>query len=247
MDAVPPVKRGIAWPTAVAWIVTIGAAVAVVWLAVGLIGRCSPASIADGLGGGIASAARDLRDVLKPTVTVSPLVVLRGEDRTPKLVVYTHTADVIAPIEETWPYWGTTYSSAAAKGSRAQFYVPLDRMADKDIVFSPGREGVPARIVVIAPRPRVDTDMLVIAPESIEFTERNTGMQRVTRLFSAPDRERLTRLLRPALLEAMNRPEVRARAEQAGREYFERQFADMLRTELRIGRDVEVDVRWVDE
>jgi hypothetical protein len=238
--------RGIGWPAAAAWGLTAVAAVAVVWLAVGLVGRCSPASIAEGFGGGMASAARDLRDMLKPSVTVSPLVVLRGEDRTPKLVVYTHSADVVAPIENTYPFWGSTYSSATARNARAQFVVPLDAMDDRDIVFTPGREGVPARILVVAPRPRVDADMLVIPPEAIEITERNTGMQRVARLFSAPDRERLTRLLRPALLEAMNRPDVRARAEQAGREYFERQFADMLRTDLRLGRDVVVDVRWVD-
>jgi hypothetical protein len=47
-------------------------------------------------------------------------------------------------------------------------------------------------------------------------------------------------------VEAVSRPEVRARADRAAREFFERRFAEWLRAELEIGRDVEVDVRWVD-
>lgn len=235
------------WPGVVAWALTLAALVAMAWFTVSLLNRCTPATVAEGAGRGLASAAASLRDMLKPSVSVSPLVVLRGDDPTPKLVVYTHMADVVAPIEEAVPYWGSTYSSASARGCRAQFMIPLDRMTDRDLMLAPGGEGEPARIVVIAPRPRVDTDMLVIAPESIEFTERNSGMRTITRMFAGPDKERLTKLLRPALLEAMSKPAVRARAEQAGREYFEKQFADMLRTELRMGRDVVVDVRWVDD
>jgi hypothetical protein len=41
-------------------------------------------------------------------------------------------------------------------------------------------------------------------------------------------------------------PAVRARAEQSGREFFEKRFADWLRSDLRLGRDVVVDVRWVE-
>ncbi|MBL9141686.1 MAG: hypothetical protein JNK53_07450, partial [Phycisphaerae bacterium] len=159
------------WPGVVAWGMTLGALLAALWFGLGLIGRCTPASIAGELGGGIANAASNLRDLLKPTITVSPVVVLRGEDTSPKLVVYTHIADVVAPIEESVPYWGTTYSRATARNSRAQFVIPMDRMTDRDLVLAPGRDGEPARIVVIAPRPRVDTDRLVIAPETIEFTE----------------------------------------------------------------------------
>lgn len=225
---------------------TLVALLAAAWFAVSLLNRCTPGSIAEGIGGGIADAAQSVRDLLKPSVTVSPVVVLRGEDSSPKLVVFTHTADVVVPIEEAVPYWGTTYSQATARGSRAQFIIPMDRMTDRDLVLAPGRDGEPARIVVIAPRPRVDTDMLVIAPETMEFTERNTGMRSLTRMFSGPDKDRLTKLLRPALLEAMSKPDVRARAEKAGREYFEKQFAEMLRSELKIGRDVVIDVRWVD-
>jgi hypothetical protein len=246
--AVAPRSR---WAGVVTWGLTLAALLAALWFATSLLNRCTPATIAEGagrgIGQGLAAAAGNLRDLLKPSVTVSPLVVLRGEDRTPKLVVYTHMADVIAPIEETVPYWGSTYSSATARGCRAQFIIPLDRMTDRDLMLAPGGEGEPARIVVLAPRPRVDTDMLAISPESIEFEERNSGMRTITRMFAGPDKERLTKLLRPALLEAVSRPDVRARAEQSAREYFENQFAQMLRSELRMGRDVVVDVRWVDD
>jgi hypothetical protein len=39
---------------------------------------------------------------------------------------------------------------------------------------------------------------------------------------------------------------VRARAESAGREFFEQRFADWLRSDLKLGRDVVVDVRWTE-
>ena len=45
------------------------------------------------------------------------------------------------------------------KRRRVQFVVPVDRMNDQDVVFIPGSGGEPARIVVIAPRPRVDTEI----------------------------------------------------------------------------------------
>ena len=35
-------------------------------------------------------------------------------------------------------------------------------------------------------------------------------------------------------------------AEEAARAFFERRFVDWLREDLRIGRDVEVDVRWTE-
>jgi hypothetical protein len=88
--------------------------------------------------------------------------------------------------------------------------------------------------------------MLVIAPESIEFTERNTGLLYARSWLGMDNREQLTRSLRPRLLEAAGDAKVRARAEQAGREFFEKRYADWLRSDLRLGRDVVVDVRWTD-
>jgi hypothetical protein len=60
------------------------------------------------------------------------------------------------------------------------------------------------------------------------------------------NRDELVKHLRPRLVEAVSRPEVRARADRAAREFFERRFAEWLRAELEIGRDVEVEVRWVE-
>jgi hypothetical protein len=54
------------------------------------------------------------------------------------------------------------------------------------------------------------------------------------------------RQLRPRLLEAVSDPAVRARAEQSAREFFEKRFSEWLRTELRMGRDVTIDVRWTE-
>jgi hypothetical protein len=56
----------------------------------------------------------------------------------------------------------------------------------------------------------------------------------------------LVRQVRPRLLEAVSDPKVRARAEDAGREFFEKRFAEWLRSDVRPGRDVIVDVRWVE-
>jgi predicted pyridoxine 5'-phosphate oxidase superfamily flavin-nucleotide-binding protein len=245
MTEAPPIVHRSRWPGVVAWAMTLAAVLALAWFAVSLLNRCTPAGLAEGAGRGLAAVAERMSDILKPTITVSPLVVLRGEDKEPKLVVYSHTSDITVPLEES-AWYGTTYSSALARNCRAQFVVPIDRMTDRDVVLVPGRDGEPARILIIAPRPRLDTDMLVIAPDTIEFTERNSGLNRVTRMFAGPDRERLTKYLRPAMLEAMGSPDVRARAEQSAREFFEKRFAEMLRSELKMGRDVVVDVRWVD-
>jgi hypothetical protein len=127
-----------------------------------------------------------------------------------------------------------------------QFVVPLDRMTDRDVLLVPGSEGEPARIVVLAPRPRVDAEMLSIVPESIEFTERNTGLRYARSWLGMDNRDAMVRQLRPKLLEAVSDPDVRARAEQSAREFFEKRFAEWLRTELRMGRDVTVDVRWTE-
>lgn len=237
-EAAPTAHRS-RWPGVVAWALTLVAILALAWMTVSFISRCTPAGIAE-------AASANIRDLLKPTITVSPLVVLRGEDRTPKLVVFTHTLDVTVPLsEEAW--YGSSYSSAEARNCRAQFIIPIDRMSDDDVLLTAGKEGEPARIVIIAPRPQLDTDMLVIAPEDIKFTDRKTGLTYVTRLFSGPDKERLTRLIRPAAVEALSDPDLRKRAEEAGREFFEKSFAEMLRSELKVGRDVVVQVRWVDE
>ncbi len=231
------------WPTAVAWIVTVVGAVAIAWFGFDLLRQCSPVAVADRAGGAIRDAARTMADVLKPTVVSNPMVVLRGEDDTPKLVVYTHAADVADDL--TYDGWfGDTYSRIVAKNCRVQFVVPLDEMTAEDILFVPGREGEPARIVVLAPRPRVDAEMLVIAPESIEFTERNSGLLYARSWIGMDNRESLTRSLRPRLLEAVGEAGVRARAERAGREFFEKRFAEWLLPGVRLGRDVRVDVRW---
>lgn len=245
------------WPGVVAWICTLIAAVVVVWMGLNFLGRCTPGGIAqgagegagrfaEGAGKGAAALVTSVGALLKPEITVSPLTVLRGADDSPKIIVYTHAADVEVPLEdEAW--YGGTYTRALARNCRAQFVIPLDRMTDRDLVLVPGGNGEPARILVIAPRPRLDLEMLVIAPESIEFTERSTGLRRVTSLFAGPDRERMVRLIRPALVEAMADRALRTRVEEAGRRFFERNLAEMLRSELKVGRDVNVDVRWVDD
>ena len=65
---------------------------------------------------------------------------LRGDDATPKLVVFTHLADVAVDlVEDHW--YGDTYARVEAKNCRVQFIVPVDRMGDRDIVFVPGQEG----------------------------------------------------------------------------------------------------------
>ncbi|MFM1935822.1 MAG: hypothetical protein RI990_781 [Planctomycetota bacterium] len=230
--------------TAVVAIVA-AAVVALAWLAVDLVGQCSPTALMrTGAEGGRAIVGT-LADALKPKVSNAPLVVLRGEDPTPKLVVHTHAADVeIDLVEDTW--YGDTYSTVRARNCRAQFTVEVDRISDRDVVFVPTRGDEPARIVVLAPRPKVDADMLAIAPESIEFTERNTGLRFARSWLGLENRDALVRQLRPRLLEAVSDPAVRARAEQSGREFFEKRFAEWLRTDLRLGRDVVVDVRWVE-
>ena len=207
--------------------------------------ECTPSAWMRAGGDEARQTLRTLADALKPTAVTSPLVVLRGEDRTPKLVVYTHAADVAVDlVQDRW--YGDTFSRVEAKGCRAQFVVAVDRMSDDDVVLVPGADGEPARIVVLAPRPRVDEEMLAVAPESVVFTERNTGLRKARGLVGANNRDEVVRALRPALLEAVNDPRVRARAEEAGREFFAKRFAEWLRSDLRLGRDVEVDVRWVE-
>ena len=221
------------------------AAVALAWLAADVVGQCTPAALMKtGAEGGRAIVAT-LAEALKPKVSNAPLVVLRGDDPTPKLVVHTHVADVeIDLVEDTW--YGDTYSTVRARNCRAQFTVAVDRIADRDVVFVPTRGDEPARIVVLAPRPKVDSDMLAIAPESIELTDRNNGLRFARSWLGLENRDALVRQLRPRLLEAVADPAVRARAEQSGREFFEKRFADWLRSDLRLGRDVVVDVRWVE-
>ena len=225
--------------------ITAAAAVAIAWFAFDWMRQCTPAEAMRAGGGEARRIVGTIADALKPTAVTNPLVVLRGEDGTPKLVVYTHTADVAVDlVQDTW--YGDTYSRVEAKGCRAQFVVPVDRMTDRDLVFVPGREGEPAKIVVLAPRPRVDAEMLAVAPESIEFTERNTGLRYARSWMGLDNRDQVVRQVRPKLLEAMGDPRVRARAEEAGREFFAKRFAEWLRSDLRLGRDVEVDVRWVE-
>lgn len=263
------------WPMA-------AAAVVVAAIAFGTLRQCALTEVVRAGGDEARRTLQTLADALKPSAVTNPLVVLRGEDRTPKLVVYTHAADVAVDlVQDTW--YGDTFSRVEAKGCRAQFVVAVDRMTDRDVVFVPGgggggrgegggrgadgaggagggrgadggggsaggtgaSEGV-ARIVVLAPRPRVDAEMLAVAPESIEFTERNTGLRKARAWMGLDNREELVRALRPQLLEAMGDPAVRARAEEAGREFFAKRFAEWLRGDLRLGRDVEVDVRWVE-
>jgi hypothetical protein len=245
--------------------------VAVVAIAFAALRQCAPTEVVRAGGDEARRTLQTLADALKPAAVTSPLVVLRGEDRTPKLVVYTHAADVAVDlVQDTW--YGDTFSRVEAKGCRAQFVVPVGRMTDRDVVFVPGGGGgdgadggaggeargaggaaraggsgaSPARIVVLAPRPRVDAEMLAVAPESIEFTERNTGLRKARGWMGLDNREELVKALRPQLLEAMRDSAVRARAEEAGREFFEKRFAEWLRGDLKLGRDVEVDVRWVE-
>jgi hypothetical protein len=234
--------------------------VAVVAIAFAALRQCAPTEVVRAGGDEARRTLQTLADALKPAAVTSPLVVLRGEDRTPKLVVYTHAADVAVDlVQDTW--YGDTFSRVEAKGCRAQFVVPVERMTDRDVVFVPGGGGgdgaggadgaggsgaSPARIVVLAPRPRVDAEMLAVAPESIEFTERNTGLRKARGWMGLDNREELVKALRPQLMEAMGDAAVRARAEEAGREFFEKRFAEWLRGDLKLGRDVEVDVRWVE-
>jgi hypothetical protein len=60
------------------------------------------------------------------------------------------------------------------------------------------------------------------------------------------NRDALIRQLRPKLLEAVSDPAVRAQAERSAREFFEKRVAEWLRSDLRLGRDVTVDVRWTE-
>lgn len=237
-------------------LITAAAVVLIAWFAFGWLRQCTPAETVraggeqvNGLGDKALRAWGDTLDrvekVLKPTAVSNPLVVLRGEDRTPKLVVYTHGADVAVDlVEDTW--YGDTYSRVEAKNCRAQFVVPVDRMTDRDVVFVPGRDGEPARIVVLAPRPRLDTEMLAISPESIEFTERNSGLRYARSWLGLDNKDQLVRQVRPRLLEAVSDPSVRARADEAGREFFRNRFAEWLQGDLKLGRDVVVDVRWTE-
>ena len=222
-----------------------GALVAVAWLVLDLLRQCSPVAVVQAGGSEARAALKSLADALKPAVSSTPLVVLRGEDDTPKLVVYTHAADVeVELVEDHW--YGDTCSRVAAKGCRAQFVVPLDGVTDRDVVLVPAQGGAPARILVLVPRPRVDEQMLAVAPESVVFTERNTGLRKARGWMGLDNREELVKALRPQLMEAMGDAAVRARAEEAGREFFEKRFAEWLRGDLKLGRDVEVDVRWVE-
>jgi hypothetical protein len=251
-DATRPNDRGdgdaraaSAWAGVVKWLVACGALVAVAWLVLDLLRQCSPVSVVQAGGNEARAALKTLADALKPTVSSTPLVVLRGEDDTPKLVVYTHAADVeVELVEDHW--YGDTCSRVAAKGCRAQFVVPLDGVTDRDVVLVPAQGGAPARILVLVPRPRVDEEMLAVAPESVVFTERNTGLRHARAWVGVDNRDELVKQLRPRLVEAVSRPEVRARADRAAREFFERRFAEWLRAELEMGRDVEVEVRWVE-
>jgi hypothetical protein len=233
------------WPSVASWALTLAAVLGVAYLAMDLVRQCTPAAIVAAGGSEARAAIATLADALKPTVSSTPLVVIRGDDPSPKLVVHTHACDVeIDLVEDHW--YGDTYSTVKAKGCRVQFVVPLDRMTDRDVLLVPGTEGEPARIVILAPKPRADAEMLSIVPESIEFTERNTGLRYARSWLGMDNRDALVRQLRPKLLEAVSDPAVRARAEQSAREFFERRFAEWLRSELRMGRDVAIDVRWTE-
>lgn len=237
-------------------LITAAAVVLIAWFAFGWLRQCTPAetvraggdqvnALGDKALQGLGRTLDTIESVLKPTAVTNPLVVLRGEDRTPKLVVYTHCADVAVDlVEDTW--YGDTYSRVEAKNCRAQFVVPVERMTDRDVVFVPGRDGEPARIIVLAPRPRLDTEMLAISPESIEFTERNSGLRYARSWLGLDNKDQLVRQVRPKLLEAVSDPSVRARADESGREFFRNRFAEWLRGDLKLGRDVVVDVRWTE-
>lgn len=237
-------------------LITAAALVLIAWFAFGWLRQCTPAETVraggeqvNGLGAKALKAydrtLDSIEKVLKPTAVTNPLVVLRGEDRTPKLVVYTHGADVAVDlVEDTW--YGDTYSRIEARNCRAQFVVAVDRMTDRDVVFVPGRDGEPARIIVLAPRPRLDAEMLAIAPESIEFTERNSGLRYARSWLGLNNKDQLVRQVRPKLLEAVSDPAVRIKADEAGREFFRSRFAEWLQGDLRLGRDVVVDVRWTE-
>ena len=233
------------WPSVASWALTLAAVVGVSYFAIDLVRQCTPTAIVGAGAAEVRATVATLADALKPSVSSTPLVVIRGEDPTPKLVVHTHAADVeIDLVEDHW--YGDTYSKVQAKGCRVQFVVPLDRMTDRDVLLVPGSEGEPARIVVLAPRPRVDVEMLSIVPESIEFTERNTGLRYARSWLGLDNREQLVRQLRPRLLEAVAGADVRAKAEAAARAFFEQRFADWLRSDVELGRDVVVDVRWTE-
>jgi hypothetical protein len=233
------------WPSVASWALTLAAVVAVAYLGFSLLRQCTPTAIVAAGGSEARAAIASLADALSPTISSTPVVVLRGEDSTSKLVVHTHTADVEIDVKEDH-WYGDTYSTVKAKGCKVQFIIPLDGISDKDLMFVPGSMGEPARIVIIAPRPKPDAEMLSIAPEEIEFTERNTGLRHARRWVGMDNRDALVPQLRPKLLEAVADPAVRARAEQSAREFLEKRLAKWLRGDLRLGRDVTVDVRWTE-
>ena len=243
-------------PWVLARVVVVAGLVAAAWMTTSCLRQCTPGGIASSTGDAVRGNIREigeqaratlrtLDDMLKPSVVVHPLAVIRGEDPSPKLVVHTLATDVaVDAVEDHW--YGDTYSRIVARNCRVQFVIPLDRMTDRDLVAVPASGDAPARIVVIAPRPRVDAEMAAIDPESIEFTERNTGLRYARSWLGMDNRDAMVRQLRPKLLEAVSDPAVRARAEQSAREFFEKRFAEWLRSELRMGRDVTIDVRWTE-
>ncbi|MFM8642081.1 MAG: hypothetical protein ACKOEP_04495, partial [Phycisphaerales bacterium] len=97
------------------------------------------------------------------------------------------------------------------------------------------------RVQFVVPLDRMtDRDVLLVPGSETASRSFGRSCRTIASRLSIPSQ------LRPKLLEAGSDPAVRARAEQSAREFFEKRFAEWLRTELRMGRDVTIDVRWTE-
>ena len=88
MTGTDPTASGSHWPRTASWAITMLALVAIVWFAVDLLRQCTPTAVvqagSEGAGAVIGKAGTEVRatlksngDVLKPSVTNTPLVVLQ--------------------------------------------------------------------------------------------------------------------------------------------------------------------------
>ena len=83
-------------------------------------------------------------------------------------------------------------------------------------------------------------------PTFTAFQGTTSGLRYARSWLGIDNRDQLVRQIRPRLLEAVSRPEVRAKAEEAARRFFEQRFTEWLRGDLKLGRDVTVDIRWTE-
>lgn len=72
-------------------------------------------------------------------------------------------------------YWGTNVAQVRATGVRLQYMMDMGELQTSDITVDAA--SVPARVIIFAPTPRVDENMVVIDPLGIE-TSVNGGWMR---------------------------------------------------------------------